>query len=278
MCNCGCNLFHDFPAKLIMKRQLRKWMLLFILGFVTGPISAFADSGVSTEHLLKKAEELMVNYRDSEALAMYEEVLQSAPDNYTALCKASLLNCRIGERLADDGTKIAFYAKAKQYASRAYELRPDDAEANYAMALSLGAMAMVSGPKQRLAGISQMKSFLDTALEKNENHAGAWHLLGRWYFKMANLNFAEATASKMFFGGVCGEATNEEAAAAIQTAIKYNPMNIQYYFDLATVYKEMKSNDACTKTLEQAIALQVTTREELELARRCKIMLQEFKK
>ncbi|MBC5773290.1 hypothetical protein H8S95_04370 [Pontibacter sp. KCTC 32443] len=220
----------------------------------------------------------MLNYRDSEALAMYEEVLQAAPDNYTALCKASLLNCRIGERVTDDGTKIAFYVKAKEYASRAYELNPNDSEANYAMALSLGAMAMVSGPKQRLAGINQMKSFLDAALASNNKHAGAWHLLGRWYFKMANLNFAESAASKMFFGGVCGEATNEEAATAIQTAIKYNPMNIQYYYDLAAVYKEMKSTDDCTATLEQAIALQVTTRDELELARRCKIMLQQYKK
>ncbi|NDK54308.1 hypothetical protein GWO68_00115 [Pontibacter sp. BT213] len=239
---------------------------------------AIAGSGLNTEQLLKKAEELMGNYRDSEALAMYEEVLLAAPDNYTALCKASFLNCRIGERITDEGTKIAFYTKAKQYATRAYELKPADAEANYAMAMALGATAMVSGPKQRLENINQMKSFLDAALAANNKHAGAWHLLGRWYFKMANLNFAEAAASKMFFGGVCGEATNEEAATALQTAIKYNPHNIQYYYDLATIYKEMKITEACTKTLEQAIALDVTTRDELELARRCKIMLQQSKK
>ncbi|MEJ8755403.1 hypothetical protein WG947_00225 [Pontibacter sp. H259] len=259
-----------------MKRLLQVWMLLIILGLSAAPLCAGVSSG--TEQLLKKAEELMVNYRDSEALAMYEQVLEANPDNYTALCKASFLNCRIGERITDEGTKIAFYAKARHYATKAYELKPNDAEANYVMAASLGAMAMISGPKQRLASINQMKTFLDAALASNAQHAGAWHLLGRWYFKMANLNFAEATASKMFFGGVCGAATNEEAATALQTAIKYNPMKIQYYYDLATVYREMKSTEACTQTLEQAIALEVTTRDELELARRCKLMLQEFKK
>jgi regulator of microtubule dynamics protein 3 len=260
-----------------MKRKLQVWMFFLMLGLAAAPMVAVAGKG-STEQLLKKAEELMGNYRDSEALAMYEEVLQAAPDNYTALCKASYLNCRIGERVTDEGTKVAFYLKGKEYASRAYELNPKDAESNYAMAVSLGAMAMVSGPKQRLAGITQMKSFLDAALASNKEHAGAWHLLGRWYFKMANLNFAEAAASKMFFGGVCGEATNEEAANAIQTAIKYNPMNIQYYYDLAMVYKELKSKESCTETLKQAIALDVTTKDELELARRCKIMLQEYSK
>lgn len=261
-----------------MKRRLQVWMLLLMLGLAGAPVCVIAGSGMGTEQLLKKAEELMGNYRDSEALAMYEEVLLAAPDNYTALCKASFLNCRIGERITDEGTKIAFYTKAKQYATRAYELKPVDAESNYVMAMSLGAMAMISGPKQRLENINQMKSFLDASLVANSKHAGAWHLMGRWYFKMANLNFAEATASKMLFGGVCGEATNEEAATALQTAIKYNPKNIQYYYDLATIYKEMKITDACTETLEQAIAIEVSTREELELTRRCKIMLQQFKK
>jgi regulator of microtubule dynamics protein 3 len=259
-----------------MKRLLQNCLLLIMLGLSANPLCA--DVGSGTEQLLKKAEELMVNYRDSEALAMYEQVLEATPDNYTALCRASFLNCRIGERISDEGTKLAFYVKAKQYATRAYELNPQDAEANYVMAASLGAMAMISGPKQRLESINQMKTFLDAALANNAEHAEAWHLLGRWYFKMANLNFAEAAASKMLFGGVCGIATNEEAATALQTAIKYNPSKIQYYFDLATVYREMKSTEDCTQTLEQAIALEVTTRDELELSRRCKLMLQEYKK
>lgn len=259
-----------------MKQLILKWTFCILLGLSATPVCMADRKG--TEQLLKEAEELMVNYRDSEALAMYEEVLAVTPDNYTALCKASFLNCRIGERLTDEGTKIAFYSKAKTYASRAYELNPTDAESNYVMALSIGSIAMISGPKQRLAGISQIKSFLDTALENNSKHAGVWHLLGRWYFKMANLNFAESTASKMLFGSVCGAASNEEAATAIQTAIKYNPANIQYYYDLATVYQEMKSVDACKHILEQAIALDVSTREELEVARRCKIMLQGYSK
>ncbi|MBB6610127.1 hypothetical protein H7F15_03670 [Pontibacter sp. Tf4] len=251
-------------------------MLLLVLGLAGAPLVAYAGAG--TEQLLKKAEALMLSYRDTEALAMYEEVLQVSPENYTALCKASILNCRIGERITDEGTKVAFYTRAKEYATKAYLLKPDDTEANYVMALTVGAMAMVSGPKQRLAGINQMKPFLDVALAKNSKHADSWYLLGRWYFKMANLNFAEQAAAKLFFGGVCDEATNDEAAAALQKAIKYNPGNIQYYYDLATIYKEMKKTEACSETLEQAMALQVTTREELELARRCKLMLQQYKK
>lgn len=259
-----------------MKQLLSATKLLLILWLVTAPVCVVA--GLGTEQLLKKAEALLLSYRDSEALAMYEEVLQASPENYTALCKASFLLCRIGERISDEGTKIAFYTKAKEYAGRAYVLNAKDAEANYVMALSQGAMAMVSGPKQRLVSINQMKSFLDAALANNPKHAGAWYLLGRWHYKMANLNFAEIAAAKMFFGGVCGDATNDAAIAALQNAIRYQPSNIQYYYDLATIFKELKDTEACTQTLEQAMALEVSTREELEMSRRCKLMLQQFKK
>ncbi len=237
---------------------------------------AAATSG--NEQLLRKAEELLVNYKDVEALKVYEQVLSASPENYEALCRASFLHSRIGDRFTDDTRKLNHYAKAKQYATQAYELNPADAESNYVMALSLACSAMMSGPRQRLAVTNQVKSFLDAALACNNEHAGAWHLLGRWYFKMANLNFAEVAASKLFFGGVCERPLNADAVEAMKMAIKYNPQNIRYYYDLATIYDELKDSEACVNTLEQALTVNLDTKEELELSRRCKIMLQQHMK
>ncbi|WP_235861266.1 tetratricopeptide repeat protein [Pontibacter flavimaris] len=261
-----------------MKRYLKAAILVCAL-CAASPANAGADSGASgNTELMKRAEQLLNDYKESEALRLYEQVLTDSPENYTALCKASFLHARIGDRFLDETRKLEHFSKAKAYALQAYELQPEDAEANYAMAVALGAQAMVAGPKERLAGIHQMKSFVDAALADNSQHAGAWHILGRWYFKMANLNFAEKAATKMFFGGVCGEATNESAAEAIEKAIAYEPNNIQYYYDLACVYKEMKNTAACTSTLQKALTLTLETKEELELSRRCSIMLQQQQK
>lgn len=232
----------------------------------------------SGNELMQRAEQLLNNYKDSEALRLFEQVITQSPDNYEALCRASYLHCRIGDRFADETRKAEHFSKAKTYAMKAYELQPEDAESNYVMALSLGCSAMTAGPRQRLEGINQMKSFVDAALVDDAKHAGAWYTLGRWYFKMANLNFAEKAASKLFFGGVCDEASNEKAAEALEHAIVYEPNNIRYYFDLASVYKEMRETTACISTLEKALTLTFETKEELELSRRCKIMLQEQQK
>ncbi|MDX5421872.1 MAG: hypothetical protein LPK14_06450 [Hymenobacteraceae bacterium] len=236
-----------------------------------GPVSEY-------EQLLQKAEHLLSNYKDSEALVLYEQVLELSPENYEALCKASYLHCRIGDRFSNETTKINHFAKAKKYAQKAYALQPADAEANYLMALSLGCEAMVSGAKQRLVGIHEIKSFLDAALAANGQHAGAWHALGRWYYKMANLNIAEKAAAKILFGGVCENATNEDAVAALEKAIAYDAGKIRYYYDLACVYEDMKNKEACISTLKSALTIQLETTEELELSRRCRIMLQKQQK
>ncbi|WP_240773385.1 hypothetical protein [Pontibacter sp. SGAir0037] len=239
------------------------------------PSAAFADGSSGHEALLKQAETLLVNYKESEALSLYEQVLKMEPDNYVALCKASILHVRIGDRFSDDTRKMEYFSKAKSYAEQAYELHPFDAEANFAMANSLAYIAKVAGPKQRLSLTNQIKSFADAAVVSNHGHAAAWHLLGRWHYKMANLNFAEEAAAKLFFGGVCGDASNIRAVESMKLAIQYNPANIQYYFDLATIYKDLKKKQDCISTLEQALTLELETKEELELSRRCKLMLQE---
>lgn len=250
-------------------------MLLYVcmLGALLPAYDAHADSG-NEQLLLKRAKELLDNYKDTEALQVYEEILTTSPQNYEALCKASFLHCRIGDRYEDETTKAEHFEKAQTYAMQAYGLNPEDAESNFVMAMSVGSMAMVSGPRKRLEGINQAKAFVDVALKSDSEHAGAWYLLGRWHFKMANLNVAEIAAARIIFGGVSPEASNLKAIEAIQHAIKYSPDNIKYYFDLATIYKELNEKQACIETLEKAMALEVATSEDLEMARRCKIMLQ----
>ncbi|WP_245868660.1 tetratricopeptide repeat protein [Pontibacter ramchanderi] len=250
-----------------------------MLGFLVRPLDALGDSGHDV--LLKKAYELKEQYKETEALAVYEQIIAADESNLEALCQASLLHSLMGNRFSDDTRKLNHFSTARTYAHRAFLLDSTGARSNYAMALSLASLAMVSGPKQRLALIGETKSYLDGALAADETYADAWHLLGRWYFKMANLNFAEITTYKVMLGGMTEKtATNKDAIYAMEMAILHNPNNLRYYFDLANIYQEMKNKEACVYTLQRAMAqnINLQTKEELELSRRCKIMLQAFQK
>jgi regulator of microtubule dynamics protein 3 len=250
--------------------------LSIMLGFLMRPVDVLGNSGHDV--LLRKAYELKAQYKETEALAVYEQILEADGHNFEALCQASLLHTQMGNRFFDDTRKLNHFSTAKAYAERAYQVDSADAQANYALALSLASLSTVSGPKQRLAMLASIKSYLDAALAKDDAHADAWHLLGRWNFKMANLNFAEVTAYKMMLGGL-GEwsVTNRDAVYAMEMAILHNPNNLRYYFDLANIHKEMKNKQAYVYTLQRAVAqnMDLQTKEELELSRRCKILLQE---
>lgn len=254
-------------------------ILIIMLGFLMSPLEVLGDSGHDV--LLKKASELKSQYKETEALALYEEIITADATNFEALCHASLLHSQMGHRYDDDTRKLEHFNNAKEYAQRAHHMNATDARSNYAMALSLASLATVSGPKQRLIAFGEMKTFLDGALAADFRHADAWHLLGRWYFKMANLNFAEVAAYKVMLGGMANKpATNNDAIYAMEMAILHNPNNLRYYFDLANIHQEMKNKDACVYTLQRAMAqnMELQTKEELELSRRCKIMLQEYQK
>ncbi|WP_241739034.1 tetratricopeptide repeat protein [Pontibacter beigongshangensis] len=260
-----------------MKRLLTTILIILTLAWALPGLQAGAGAGSADhEQLMQRAEFLLNNYKETEALRIYEEVLAMSADNYEALCKASLLHNRIGDRYnTNDTRQIEHFNKARTFAARAYKVDPADAESNYLMALSLSNLATVLGPKQRLEMTNQVKAYLDAALASHAEHAGAWHLMGRWQFKMANLNFAEIAASKVFFGGVAEKATNLDAIKSLQKAIMLKPQNIRYYYDLATIYQELKDREACVSVLKEALTVNMETKEEYELSRRCKIMLEE---
>lgn len=253
-------------------------ILFIMLGLLLRPMHAMGDSG--HDALLRKAYELKTQYKETEALAVYEQILQADSQNLEALSQASILHSRMGDRYADDSRKQEHFDKARSYASLALLHGTADARANYAMALALASAATISGPKLRLQLIGDVKPYLNAALAADSSQADAWHLLGRWAYKMANLNFAEVATYKVMLGGLSEKPTNQDAIHALNMAIRHNPNNLRYYFDLANVFHEMKQTQASVATLEKAMSLglELHTKEELELIRRCRLMLQGYTK
>jgi regulator of microtubule dynamics protein 3 len=261
--------------KLCMLKTIR----VIILGVSAWlAVAGQALASLPSDELLKEANRLYKEYKDGDALQKFELVLAQDPQNYEALYKLSLLDLRIGYRFQDETQKIQFFTLAKEYAQKALDVNSQGADAHYAMAAALNNLSVVTGIKERLIAMREVKEHLDKALAINPAHADAWQLLGRWHYKVANLNFFECTASKLLSGGVPVGASNYNAVEALQKSIQYNPENISSYYDLATIYRNMKNSVKSIEVLEKAIKLQLVTSDDLELSRRCKAMLHELGK
>jgi tetratricopeptide (TPR) repeat protein len=258
-----------------MNLLIRK-IILFVGAWLVFASYAACASGPADE-LIKEANQLFKQYKDREALEKFQLVLLQQPNNYEALYKTSLLTTRIGLRYADETEKLEYLTAAKGYAEMALAANEEGADSHYAFALAVHNLSIVSGAKERILNIRLVKSHLEKALRLNPLHPGAWQLLGRWHYKVANFNFMETAAAELLIKGVPRGATNEMAIEAIQKSITYDPQNISGYYDLAIIYRDMKRKEESVAILQHALALKLVTSEDLEISRRCKALLLSLK-
>lgn len=256
-----------------VKTILKISVLLCLMDF--GLVSSAVAN--EPEKLLREASELLLERKEQEALAIYEKVLVLLPQQTEALCQASLLHARLGSRSVDETNRNHHYTLAEEYARKAMVYAPVTVEANFALASAYSHRSQIAPMRQKLLILREMKEVLDVVLDKAPDHAGAWHLLGRWHFRAANYNLSEMLLTTVMMRGLAKEASNEEAIAAMRKAIELEPTNIIYYHDLARILLENKQTDEMQTILKQALTVDLITAEDLEISRKCKALLRDLK-
>jgi tetratricopeptide (TPR) repeat protein len=234
--------------------------------------SPLPDSVLLRTHL-RKAGSLQSKFQDSEALAEFQVVLKLDPQQYQALWRAAVLSISIGNRYSDETRKSAYFAAAHQYADRALALQPEGGESNYAMALALFSEAGLTSARSRLSIFKQLRPYVFLAAERRPDMPEAWQLLGRWYYRVAHYNLAEKAFSRVFLGGYPQGASTKKAMEALEKARQLDPMRIQYYYDLARMYKYQGRRKRAIAVLQEAIKLPTYTSEDLSVNRLCQQLL-----
>ena len=250
--------------------------LLFLTVFIfvfQGEMLAQQGNGTS---LASEADSLYDAFEEKEALNAYERILNRDPENYRALWRASFLYSRIGNRKGRKETQKEYYGKAQQLAQKALEVDSTDAQSHFVMSVAMGREALIASARDRVAASRKIKKHVDRALAYDSTHAGAWHVLGRWHFKVANLNFVERLAANTLFGGIPGDATNETAAKAIRRAIELNDNYVLYYHDLSMVYDEMGKQEEAIKACRTALNLENLTPDDTRLKNECRNWLEDW--
>lgn len=222
---------------------------------------------------LFQAATLANSFKDSEALALYQEILKSAPTHYLALWQAAVLSVKIGGRYSDETRKAAYFDAARQYADRALQLRPEGGESNYAAALVLFNQATLYRAGARLAAFRDLRSHVYLATERRPDLPEAWELLGRWQYRVAHYNLLERAYSKLVLGGVPAGGDSRAAMDNLEKALTLAPQNIQFYYDLARMCRYQGRRRRAIEVLRTAEKIPPLTSEDLVVSRLCRAML-----
>ena len=232
-----------------------------------------AANPTATRQALAEAARLAAEYKDSEALSRYQDVLKANPDQYQALWRAAELSVRIGQRYSDITRKSAYFDAARAYADHALVLRPEGGESNYAVALALFSQATLLSARERLRAYRDLRSHVFLAVKQRPDLPDAWQLLGRWQYRVSHYNVLERLYSKLVLGGVPEGGSSRAAMESVERARELAPSRLQYCYDLARMYRYQGRRQRAIAVLREAQHILPITSEDLVYSRLCQAML-----
>jgi len=195
--------------------------------------------------LVKEGDRLEAIPNEKAAYLQFREALKLQPQNVYVLTKCSELCSRIGNREKVTANRDAYYAAAQTYARTALQHHPNNDEANVAMAIAIGRVALLKSGKEKISAVKDIKRYADLALKANNRNFKAWHIIGKWNYEVSNLNMMERAATKVFYGGL-PNASLKESIRAYEFAKGLNPGFVLNYLELAKAYHR---NDEDSKAI-----------------------------
>ena len=249
---------------------MRKLICLFLFSLM----AVAAVQAQTFEQLMDQARRQRDAYNEPLALEKFAAALKLKPDNYEALHNASLLASKVGNRQTTEEDKRKYFTQAEILARQAIAANGADAEGYFVMAVAKGRMSLIeTSSKAKVANSEEIKKNAQLALKYNNKHAGAWHVLGKWNFKVATLSFAERAAMNLLFGGVPEDASLQNAINCYLNAIKYNADYMLYHRDLAEAYIESGNTEAARKELTTVINGHKVTPDDGQYQQECRDLM-----
>lgn len=235
-------------------RTIFKHVLIFVLFIWILPVIAQE----SEESFLAQGDADYKSFDNQGALDNYLKVLSINPDSYEANWKAARAYIDLGEKITDEDKRAEFYKKGENHARHAIQVKEDGSDGHLFLSIALGRVALDAGAKERIRMSKEIKSEVDLAIKYDPNNDAAYHVLGRWNRKIANLSWIEKGFANMFLGGVPKDASDEAAVASFKKAITLKPEHINHYLELGTTYEMMGEDSLAIVAFQKCLDLPKT--------------------
>jgi tetratricopeptide (TPR) repeat protein len=219
------------------------WLLLLPVGFIYAQVL----------ENIEKGDEAFNAFDNSEALKCYQTAVDEDSVNCEALWKLARAYVDVGE-VSEKDIMESYYVKAETYARKAIAVCPDNSNAHLELAVAVGRVALMSGPKKKVNLSKEVKAEAENALELNPENDIAHHVLARWHREVTHLSGIEKVIVKVVYGGL-PHASDEEAVEHFKKAIEINPDYINHHLELGITYQMMDKWQEAKAEYEQIAQL-----------------------
>ena len=166
-----------------------KNLFLIILFCSAANLQTFAVNDVRTQ--IAAGDSLYKIFDNNGALQSYLAALKIDSLNYEANWKAARAYTDIGENTEDEDKRAELYLLGSQHARKAVQIDSTGSKGHLFLSIALGRVALDAGAKERIKLSKEIKKEVDLAIKYDPNDDIAYHVLGRWNRKLANLSWIE---------------------------------------------------------------------------------------
>ncbi|MCR4409440.1 MAG: hypothetical protein QHH43_03405 [Candidatus Saccharicenans sp.] len=238
--------------------QARNHGLIFLV--ILG-LSLLAGPGLSqtAEEFIKSGDEYYSKWEDQKALDEYLKALEVEPKNYEALWKAARGYVDVADLMTGTGKevekqKFEMYAKAERYARQAISVNPNDTWGHFFLSAALGKKVLMLGKKEQIDASKQVRTAVDKAIELDPNNDLAYHALGRWHRRMAEIGGAKRALGSLIYGSI-PKGSMEESEKWLKKAVELKPDYINHHLELGRTYVAMKKYDLARQEFNRCLEL-----------------------
>lgn len=220
---------------------------------------------LDSEHLHQQAVEWVQKgilcekeLRLKDALSCYQQAVSIEPNNVEYVCR---LAKQWSDLMYESGAPVDLVRdvnnKAIELAQGAIEMKPDDARGYVALCVCKGRLALFSDNKTKVHLAKEAQEAAHVALDLDPYNDWSHHLMGRWHYEMANLNFVVRHLIRVLYGAALMPGTFEDALQSYRRAVSLNPVRLVHHVELGRTLYRLGYKEDAFKELETSLTLEV---------------------
>ena len=239
-----------------MKKCLCCGILIFALLAVYG----FAQTAAEQ---IQKGDEAYLKFDDQAALNCYLEAVKAEPGNYEALWKASRACVDIADVIpaTDKDVKarqLKMYGDGAAYGKKAVAANANDTWGHFEFSAALGKKLLLLSQKEQVDSSKIVKAEIDKAIELDPQNDLAYHALGRWHRRIAEIGGAKRFFGSILYGSI-PKGSFQDSEKNLKKAVELKPDYINHHLELGLTYVSLEKYNLAAEEFHKAIDLPKTT-------------------
>ena len=220
-------------------------------------------SGQTAADFIRQGDEYYAQFNNALALEAFLKAAKAEPENYEALWKTARAYFDVADQMAPADSKAAdeqrkTYGQSMSYARQAIKADPNGSWGHFFLSAAWGKFVLTQGKKEQVNASKQIRAEIDKAIAADPNNDLAYHALGRWHRRMAEIGGAQRFFGGLLYGGI-PKGTLEESEKSLQKAIELNPNYTNHHLELGRTCLGMKKIDLAQQEFQKVLELPDTT-------------------